>query len=220
MKIVLIPGLGTDCRIFDKALKDFEEGSLVKVNYDLNLIGNAKSLSDYAKRIANNLELDKYNGDLAIIGMSLGGLVAIELSKILNHKKLIIISSIKSEKEAPFFLKLARFFKIYYFVPIWFSRMIIPVIGYLAGTLNREGYRLYKMMLQKWESKKFIWARRSALNWQNQFVPPNLIHIHGSKDELFCYKKLKPTYLIKDGRHNMILDRSEEIAEILKKHLY
>jgi pimeloyl-ACP methyl ester carboxylesterase len=220
MKVVLIPGLGTDCRIFDKALKDFDENALIKVNYDLKLIGNAQSLSDYAKRIANTFELDRYNGDVSIIGMSLGGLVAIELSKILNHKTIVIISSIKSEKEAPFFLKLARFFRIYYFVPVWFSRIIIPVIGFIAGTLNRDGYKLYKLMLQEWESKKFIWARRAALNWENKYVPSKLVHIHGSKDELFCYKKIKPTYLIKGGRHNMILDRSEEISEILKKHLY
>ena len=220
MKIILFPGLGTDCRIFDKAFKDFDEESFIKVDYDLELIGNADNLADYAKNIVKSFQLDQYNGDLIIVGMSLGGLVAIELSKILDHKTIVIISSIKSQKEAPVFLKIAKFFRIYYFIPIWFSRMIIPIIGYLAGTLNKEGYKLYKLMLQQWESKKFIWARRTALNWENQYVPSKLVHIHGSKDELFCYKKVRPTHLIKGGRHNMILDRSEEISEILKKHLY
>ena len=59
------------------------------------------------------------------------------------------------------------------------------------------------------------WAVDAILHWENEQLPDGLVHIHGAKDMPFPVKYLKPTHLIPDGGHFMVLNRAEEINRIL-----
>ena len=47
--------------------------------------------------------------------------------------------------------------------------------------------------------------------------PKNVIHIHGTADRLLPYRYVKADYIINNGEHVMIMDKGEEVSELLKK---
>lgn len=47
----------------------------------------------------------------------------------------------------------------------------------------------------------------------------NETHIHGDKDELFPFKKIKNAHLVKGGNHFMVFTRGHEISKIIKTEL-
>jgi len=215
MRAYLIPGLGTDGRIFKNLIAEINFDEVHYLDYRDDICKKCQGMADYAKEISKEIIDDQ---DSIIIGLSLGGMLATELSKLLANCKIILISSIKTEQEAPSIIKVARFMPFYNFVPLWFSRNIVPLMSRLAMVTDQEGYHLYRQMLKGWSAAKLKWARKSAVHWKNQ-ESVNCLHIHGTKDNIFPFHKIKHAVLIEKGSHYMVMDRSKEIAGIIIKTL-
>jgi len=66
----------------------------------------------------------------------------------------------------------------------------------------------------------FSWGREAIVHWDNEEHLSQLLHINGTKDHIFKRSEKYTTHLIKGGTHNMILDRAEEIAEIINKEAF
>jgi hypothetical protein len=56
-----------------------------------------------------------------------------------------------------------------------------------------------------------------VVNWKNDWIPPNLVHIHGTKDHIFPIRYVKADYMIKDAGHLLPMNNAKEVNEILKK---
>src|SRR3978361_1183825 len=100
-KIFLIPGLGADCRIYKHIdLQGYDVVHIEWVDSDKD-----NTLNTYAQKL-----IDKYDIDTGsiVIGNSLGGMIAMEISKKIELNKTILISSIKTVKEAPLYFKFFR----------------------------------------------------------------------------------------------------------------
>ena len=64
---------------------------------------------------------------------------------------------------------------------------------------------------------KFIkWALNAVLTWDNKTTPQNILHIHGTKDEVLPKRFTKPTHLVPGAGHLMVMTRAKKINEILK----
>ena len=92
MTIYLIPGLATDRRIFKNLINELKNYNLVFLEH-LPVKNLEESLSQYALRVIQHQKY--FDVDSVLIGMSLGGLIAIEMAKILDFKKVFLISTIK-----------------------------------------------------------------------------------------------------------------------------
>jgi len=219
MKAYLLPGLGTDYRIFQKLLPLLTVYEAVFLDFREDLLGEGGMVA-YAHRLAGELQADwDYENPPLIIGLSLGGFVAIELAKLLPHRRLILISTIKNRKEAPSIFAIGRRLPLYRIIPAWFSRNMVPVISRLAKVTDKPGYYLYREMLKGWSAKKLRWARGAAINWNNLELPKEYLHIQGTRDHIFPHPKIDATYHIKGGTHYMVMDRAVEIAEIINNDL-
>ena len=64
-----------------------------------------------------------------------------------------------------------------------------------------------------------LWATRQMLYWKEQESEIPLIHIHGSKDQIFPVQHLSDFIEIKDGSHAMILTQARKISKIINKIL-
>ncbi|MEO8403856.1 MAG: alpha/beta hydrolase, partial [Chitinophagaceae bacterium] len=62
------------------------------------------------------------------------------------------------------------------------------------------------------------WAINEILNWKNQWVPENIIHIHGAKDKIFPATKLKNIHIVKDATHMMVY-RAKEVSDYINNLL-
>jgi pimeloyl-ACP methyl ester carboxylesterase len=63
------------------------------------------------------------------------------------------------------------------------------------------------------------WGIDAVLTWNNQQMPENLVHIHGTRDEVFPYSNTSPTHTIPKGGHVLIMTHAEEINKIIRDTL-
>jgi len=100
MKIYCFSGLGADERVFS-FLKLNPYFDLVPVDW-IEPLAN-ENLEEYSIRISKRIQTKKSFG---IMGVSFGGLIAQEVSEILNPKFTLVISSINKLEQIPFLLKI------------------------------------------------------------------------------------------------------------------
>ena len=93
MTLYLIGGLGADERVF----------KYLNINVKTQIINwilqePNEELKSYAKRLTEQINK---NEEFAILGVSFGGIIAIEMAKFIRPKKLILISSVESSNQLP-----------------------------------------------------------------------------------------------------------------------
>ena len=130
MKVYAISGLGADKRVFDYLNLNFD---LIHLDWIKNLPN--ESLENYALRISKSIDSSQ---DFILIGLSFGGLVAVEISKILKPKKVILISSVATKTELPYFYRLFGKTKIINIIPLVFLEKSNVLLTYLFGTKKKK----------------------------------------------------------------------------------
>ena len=78
---------------------------------------------------------------------------------------------------------------------------------------------MLKAMIRRTDVGFIRWALEAILNWKNEEASQNLVHIHGTHDEILPKRFTKPTHMIHKGGHLMILNRAAEINRILAEVL-
>jgi len=100
MNVYLVSGLGADKRIFSKIGFDKK---LNIVHLDWIPFDRKELMKDYAGRLSRAIDASK---PFALIGVSFGGMIAVEIAKVLKPSVTIIISSTILSKHLPFVYKL------------------------------------------------------------------------------------------------------------------
>jgi pimeloyl-ACP methyl ester carboxylesterase len=208
-KIYVISGLGVDQRVFSKI--DF--GSL-DITY-LNWITPSANepLSIYAKRISTKITAK----NPILIGLSFGGMLAIEIAKIIDTKQIILLASAKGRHEFPILFRLAGRLKLNVFVPNSLLKTHSFLLDYFFGIRCKEDSLLLKQILQDTDPIFMAWAIHQILQWKNKFIPENLIHIHGDKDRIIPIKGVKPNFIIKGAGHFMTVTHAQEVEKLLQE---
>ena len=211
-KIYLIAGLGADTRVYNNI--DLHDHDVIPVNWIES--NEYDTLSTYAQKI-----IHQYNilPGSVVIGNSLGGMIAVEMAKLLPVKKAILISSIKTSNETPWYFSLLRKLPIYKLIPGKLFTSLGFMIKPLFGHMNAEDAWLFNDMLKNTSPVFIKWAMKAILYWRNETIPPNLYHITGNKDLVFSYKRIHGATIVKGGTHIMIFDRAKEINKLLKRIL-
>ncbi|HJP64577.1 MAG TPA: alpha/beta hydrolase [Mucilaginibacter sp.] len=211
-KIVLIPGLGADYRVYRNInLAGYE---VVKVTWLIP--EKTDTLASYAQKLIGHYCIEP--GDI-VIGNSLGGMLGIEIAKKIKLNKTILISSITTADESPRSYRWYRLFPLYRLLPAGFFTSLGIFARYVVGGMSREDEQLVKDMLKKTPPVFFKWAMGAALHWDNQTVPENVYHIHGDRDRVFPYRRIRQADIIHGGTHIMILNRAADINNWLKNIL-
>ncbi|MFQ3574946.1 MAG: alpha/beta hydrolase [Cytophagales bacterium] len=212
--VYLISGLGADARMFTKlnlgSEHEFKHIVWIKES-------SGESLKDYCKRLINQIDLTQ---KIDIIGMSFGGIVAQEISRLIPVRKLIIISSVKSPDEFGFALSLIRKSAVYRIVPKWFLKWSNLLTGdYYFGTKTKEESKLLKAIIRDTESDFLKWSIKQVMTWKGGLISTPIVHIHGDADRIFTKEKIKNCHWIKGGGHLMIHNRGEEVSELVRASL-
>ena len=208
--IYCVSGLGADDRVFQK-LK-FEGYQPVHISW---LDPEPKeSIANYARRLASQIKSD----DPIIIGLSFGGLIAVEIAKQINAKKVILISSVKNQQEIPFYFKIFRWFPIYCLIPakliLWFGQLLAAWFFSLQTIDERK---LFRAILLDTDAKFMKWAIHQVITWKNELIPENTYHIHGQSDRIFPNRFVREDFSVAKGGHFMIMNQAEHISQLIQK---
>lgn len=212
-KIFLISGLGADTRLYNNI--DIPEDNEV-VPVDWIEPHETDTLETYTQKVIYQYDI---RPNSIVIGTSLGGMLAVEIAKKVDLKKVILISSIKTKKEAPTYFSAFRVLPIYKIFPKQTLNKLGFLIKSLFGPLNDHDAWLFNDMLSKNSPKFMKWALGAVLKWDNLTIPANVFHIHGDKDRVFPVKNIKDATIIKGGNHIMIFDKAKQVNKWLKSIL-
>jgi hypothetical protein len=209
MKIFAISGLGVDKRVFQYLKLDHELINVEWIKPEMK-----EAIIDYSKRIIIDYNIENEE-EYGFLGVSFGGLVAIEISKLTKPKFTILISSVETRQDLSGLFKLAGRSKLIELIPEKLFKPPKAIVQYLFGTDRKE---LVYAILDDTEEYFVKWAVRELINWQNETKLKNLIKIGGSNDKLL-HQKGENTIFIENGAHFMIVDKAEEISEVINEKL-
>jgi len=204
VKIVAISGLGADKRVFES----------LKLDYDIQTVdwitpNKAEGIEDYAIRI---IAQNGIKSEVCVLGVSFGGLVAVEISKLLHSKLTILISSAAIKTDLPRIYRLIGGSKIMQVIP---SQMLKPPKLIAMWTFGAKNKDLLFDILDDTDLHFAKWAINQLVCWNNTTQIDNCIKISGTKDRLIPIKRGQNTIEIKGGAHFMIVDKADEISQII-----
>jgi esterase/lipase len=208
LKIYGISGLGADKRVFNFLKIDCE---FIPIDW-IKPIKN-ESIENYSKRLSKVIETDS---DFGILGVSFGGLIAVEISKFLNPKLTILISSAETKNELRAIYKLFGKTNIIKLIPNQLFNPPRIAAHYLFGADNKK---LLNEILDDTDLQFAKWAVSKLITWKNQKQITPILKISGTKDKLITPSSDKKTILIEGGKHFMIVDKANEISKIINTHL-
>lgn len=210
-KVFCIGGLGTDEQIFSKLTISNTE--LVTVKW---LIPEKKEpFSAYIHRMM----LQVTDPEPVLMGISFGGMVAVEMANQYPVKKTFIISSVKHKDELPVWMKILKRIPLHQLLKPRPNKMIYPIEDFFLGADDQETRKLAARYRENIHQDYLQWAIHEIINWQNVTIPQNLIHIHGTDDRLFPLRNMHADFRIEKGKHFMIYNRSEDISNIINQEL-
>lgn len=171
-----------------------------------------ESISAYAKRFC---ELIKEENAI-IIGLSFGGMMAVELSKIKRFKKIILISSAKGKNEIAWYYRWIGKLGIHRLFSGSCYKRSNAFVYWLFGIKEKEEKRLLEAILNDADPTFFYWAIDKIVTWKNEDIPHNIFHIHGTADRLLPLRFVKADAVIQKGGHFMVYNKAKEILNILR----
>ena len=210
MKLYVISGLAADFKVLERI--QFPD-QLEVVYIDWLIPMKNEIFADYVKRMAEKIDISE---PFSLLGYSFGGIIVQEIDKIKPAEKIVILGSIKSDKEKSRFIKFGEITKIPRFLPERMfnlkSLMMYSVARKLVDPRNPKLMQYVKVTNQyylKWSIEQ-VSAWKSAVN-------PKVIQILGSKDIVFPVKYSKPDYVVKGGTHLFPATKYKEVSKILKE---
>ena len=212
MKAYFISGLGADKKAFQRIKLP---GNYEPVYLDWITPEKNESLTHYARRFSS---LIKNDDAFILIGLSFGGMLACEIARLRNPLKTIIISSIGSSNELPWYFKRAASIGLHKYVPIQLLKAG-TILKNVMGFNSKEDREIIISYARSADPNMVRWSLHAIVNWQQPERLPGIVHLHGSKDHLLPLKYTRPDYVVKNGGHLMIFNRADEVNKILDEVL-
>ncbi|HXR83386.1 MAG TPA: alpha/beta hydrolase [Hanamia sp.] len=210
--IYCISGFGADERVFSKL--DFGDNDVHFLQWKIP--EKNETIASYAKRMQQEIQYE----NPILIGLSFGGMMAIEIAKLIPVEKIILISSIRDRYELPFFMRLTAALRLNKLIPLKPYRILEPIENYDLGVETEEEKQLLREYRKNINQDYTDFAINEIVNWKNEWSPKNVIHIHGDNDHIFPIKYIKnPQYIIHGGGHLLLMNNADEVNEILKNEL-
>lgn len=213
--VYCLSGLGADRRIFSRISW---EG--IEVQYlDWLMPLPAESIQDYAGRMCEQVREE----EAVLIGVSFGGMMAIEMAKHKHFGKIILVSSVRNRSELPAWMKLTGRLRLQQLMPpdkllaFKLARYVEPLENFFLGAVSQEEKALANAFRREVDKQYLRWAIHQVLEWKNDWEPVNLYHIHGDRDRIFPIGKLRPTHVLKGGTHFMVYGEAGKMIGLLKE---
>lgn len=207
--IYFIPGMAAGPEIFNNIRLPEDRYKIEILEWLIPL--KDETLKEYAQRMANRI----MDPNPILIGVSFGGIVAQEMSELINIQKLIIISSVKKRQELPKRMKIAGFTGLYKLIPTSLVLSREDLTTFSMGPKSKRRLRMYQKYLHVRDPYYLSWSIKQIVTWNRKKIAPGLIHIQGNKDKVFPIKYIDHATVIKDGTHVMIINHGREISRLL-----
>ncbi len=218
-RIILITGLGADERFLKHQAAAFPGSEA------LNWMPWEKreSLAGYAKRLAERIRRDGERRPVVLAGVSLGGMLALEVSRHVPTERIILMSSTREPGAVSGVLKLIEGASRIVPLPVlWLMRFGVVPMGLLDPTRSMAQKRLIASMGMRCSMTFMRRASRAILEWPGLPDPDAPVHhIHGAWDAIIPAARLRhpPDEIVPKGPHILPLSHPEAVNSFIRRVL-
>jgi len=213
-QLYLIPGTAANSKIFEQIKLPSKQFEFHFLEWMMPESKN-ETIEHYAARMCKNIK----HKNPVLLGVSFGGIIAQEISKIINCEKIILISSVKNKRELPIKFRFIRATKFHHLFLVKSNNTLNRFISLIFKKNTQKRRDLYEEYLTFRDPLYINWAIKQTLEWKQKAALPNTIHLHGDKDIVFPIKYIKDCIRIDKGSHIMILTKSKKINTVLLDYL-
>jgi pimeloyl-ACP methyl ester carboxylesterase len=199
--VYFMPGLAASIAIFERIKLPETEFEMFFLEWEIP--NDKETLKEYAKRMTQKV----VHENPVLIGVSFGGILVQEMADFISVRKVIIISSVKSNLEFPKRMVLAKNTKAYKLIPISLVQNIESLAKFSFGKKVNERLKLYEKFLSVRDKRYLDWAIEQVILWERTVAVSGVIHIHGDADDVFPIKYIKGCIIVVGGTHVMILNK-------------
>jgi pimeloyl-ACP methyl ester carboxylesterase len=199
--VYFMPGLAASATIFERIALPEDIFEIHLLEWEIPL--KNESLAGYAQRIAKKIKHESP----VLIGVSFGGILVQEMAKYIDARKVIIISSVKSNLEFPRRLKIAKTTKAYKLIPMSLILNLENLAKFSFGEKMNHRLKLYEKFLSVRDIGYLQWAVEKVVLWDRVVADERVIHIHGDLDDVFPMRCVTDCIVVKGGTHIMILNK-------------
>lgn len=201
----VLPGLGVDSTMYGSAFRTLKDAHYV----DWPHYTNEKSIKDIAKTLIAQY---KINSSDIVGGSSLGGMVASEIAKYVEIRKIVLIgSTLTPESINPILKKLSVLSGI---APIH----LIQTLAGKTSVITKNN--VWKKLLNMFGKANTAFTKtmcKAIFEWDGNPTPKcACAYIHGAKDRVI-YPPQTGATIIDDGGHLIAMTHEEEVAEFIRQ---
>lgn len=209
--VYLMPGMAANPTIFDNIKLPEDKFVMHKLHWEIPI--KNETISNYAFRITKKIKHE----NVVLLGVSFGGILVQEMSKHITLRKLFVVSSVKTKYELPKRFKVLKATKAYKLLPTQLASNLDLLAKFSFGNVIKKRLELYKKFLSVNNKYYLDWSIEQIVNWDQEQVIPEVIHIHGEKDIVFPHQNIEKCITVKNGTHIMIIDKYKWFNENLPK---
>ena len=210
-EIYIFSGLGADERVFQHL--DFPGFAITYIKW---IVPQEKeTIEQYAGRLLTQITSTKP----VLIGLSFGGLMAIEVAKQIETEKVILIASAKTKKEIPFYYRVAGKLGLHKLLPTALLKSSNIITNWFFGANSISDKMLLKQILIDTDPAFLKWAIDRTVTWTNLTTPRKIVHIHGTSDRILPLRFVTSNMSINKGGHLVTLNKAHELNEVLREQL-
>lgn len=195
-RLLLLPGLGADRRLFDAQRACAAELEVI----EWVAAERGETLSDYAGRLAAAIDTSR---PFVIGGVSFGGMVALELARHVRPLAVILMASCPSPAVLPpSYRLLSRLVPLLPASTFTSAPARSRLVASGFGLRTREERKLFADMLRDASPAFLKWAFRAAFGWRGAAgldVPVH--HIHGGDDRIIPVRRVQPDRVVPGAGH-------------------
>ncbi|MDR3157866.1 MAG: alpha/beta hydrolase [Zoogloeaceae bacterium] len=208
-RLCLFSGLGADERVFQ--FLDFSGWETTSIRWIKP--EPMEPIAHYARRLLAQIP----DAPSILLGVSFGGMVAVEVAKLIAAEQVILISSAATRQDLPIYTRLAKILNMRRCLPMRWLTIPNPLTAWLFGAQTPAERKLLADILRDTDPAFLSWAIEKILNWENTWKPENLVRLHGARDRILPARHAD--FEIAGGGHFMAVNRAAEISGILREKI-
>jgi len=210
MKIYVVSGLGADFKVLEK-LQFPKHHEIVFIDWLIPL--QNETFPQYIARMAEKVDDSE---PFYLLGYSFGGIMVQEINKLKPAKKVVIMGSIKSDKEKSRLIKAGQITRIPKMLPLrFFNDKTTNAYSVVRKLFDPKNPKLLQYFTVK-DPYYLKWSIERISEWKFD-ENPDVIQILGDRDIVFPVKNSKPNYIIKGGTHLFPATKFKEVSKILEE---
>ena len=213
-QLILLPGLGTDSRLFELQRKEFPR--LIVPPW----IPPRKneSLPDYAARMAATI---KPTRDVPLIlgGVSFGGMLAYEMARHLKPDAVVLIASCRRRRGLRGWYRAGRWLLPLVPIRAWSVVKLLAAPSLrLSCRMSSDRQSTLVAMFREMDSRFMHWTVRAILRWRPTPLEGVPVHqIHGRRDRVLPASRTGADTWIPDGGHLINVTHAEQVNAFIER---